>query len=261
MKRNLLSLEVISLLFSVISTISLFGRLGVISFSEWLTNVIDAYQLLFHPLLEFLFQPILYILEFNIEPWQIDFVVVVFLFVNRFLTDIIGHELVVFISNKDTNRERRRQIYKIKHKQFKRVCIWIYKYEIKIGQYKLIIFWFVRNIFLVFSLLVLVKIFGNLDVSYKPNKIDSSDVVTFFIAMYCFPIFIALKIALGFLIGSCLYLIKFIFYILNILKKPSFIIPGSLTKEFSLLKKQAKFCLTFTFIFLLVIGVNYKYLQ
>ena len=47
--KYLTSWSFIGLVFSILGTISLFGELGVITFSEWLNNVIDAYQLLVYP--------------------------------------------------------------------------------------------------------------------------------------------------------------------------------------------------------------------
>ena len=257
--RYLASWPFIGLVFSILGTISLFGELGVITFSEWLGNVIKAYQLLVYPLFKLIFSPLLGFLDLDIDPWEIDLIIVIFFFLNRFLADMVAYEFMQFFKSNAPPGKKRRFVLGVKTRPLRRACVYFYKLERKLSRYNVITLSVMRNLILLSALILLAKAFSDIEIS-RPEKIEVHHIVTFFIALYIFPLFSLAKVIFALAVGGVIYLLKYSLYIGGVVHKPTFEY-SKLFPELETLKSQALFCFQFTFGFLLIIGFNYKYLQ
>nr|VFK81095.1 MAG: hypothetical protein BECKSD772D_GA0070982_12194 [Candidatus Kentron sp. SD] len=202
--KYLTSWSFMGLVFSILGTISLFGELGIITFSEWLNNVIDAYQLLVYPLFKLIFSPLLTVLDLDIDPWEIDLIVIVFFFLNRFLADMVAYAFLQILKNDTPAKKQRSFILGVKYRSARRILVYLYKLEGKLSKYNIIMLAIIRNLVLLSALILLTKIFSGIEVS-RPERVEVLHIVIFFAALYVFPLFNLAVMLFYLAIGGTIY--------------------------------------------------------
>lgn len=264
--KKLFGWESASIIFSVFGTISLFGEIGVITFSQWLANVVEAYRHFVHPIFRFISEPLMRILDLRILPWQIDCILVIYFFVNRFIADMIVCNILSPSNITEYDRKRLRKIlFYWNSRRIRRILIWAYAMDKRYRDNWHLISSIVRNLILFFALCFLVYVFSDVDVSYKEDEYEVYHIVLFFMALYMFPIFVGLQIVLIFAGESTLFVIAYAMYILRLpliskiaSRKPKF--TPKFKVEYQLFLKQINFDAKFTVFFLFLIGLNYRFL-
>lgn len=85
--------EWIGIFISVVSVLSLFGKLGIVTFEEWLDNFLESYRNLFHPIINFILYPFMIVINFDLNSAQKDALVFYIFLLNRYIIDMISHSI------------------------------------------------------------------------------------------------------------------------------------------------------------------------
>lgn len=242
-----------------------------------------AAGLIVDPIVSVLLLPISKLFNYNFSLLQKDVFVVGFFIMDRFVSDIL--ETILLSKNIRDPRPfpysyLRKNIYK-NNKKLKKIFSLLFLWERKLEVYvrnRLLTEILKKSIAVILPAALAIKLGPPTDL--EKLALDISNIhgpfILLFSIIYFIPILPAVAFifysffdAVSFIICNLFYMCKYIFfYIINDKYRLSsglafkgFSISESAKELFNLTVKQVKFNLTFTALFFLIIGLNYKYLN
>ncbi len=273
----------VGLFFTVTSIISLFGELGEITLSEWLENFLEAYRIFVALVLDFVLYPVKQVFDFSLSATEKDILVIGFFFVDRLLADM----MLTFLAGIEGVKINKypKEIFRskllLRYRAARRLLL---RYFLVANGAKRVLSGHYVTLILrkVLAVGVPVWIITGDAASFILGMLAAHQedyIYLFFLFMFIVPIFCMFFYVLLAAIGIFQFFIFGFAYVVALLCSvflPVFtelrqillrkcktmkVVSDEGVLFFKLSMRQMKFNLTFTMVFLLIIGFNYKYLS
>lgn len=269
--------HVAGIFLTVISVINLFGEIGTLELSDWLANVTEAYRKVVYPVVDFITWPLTHWLHIQFDPWKKDMVVILSFFMNRYVSDFVSIQLADMMSpaNGRSNYSRKVRSHRLFNNTrlgrfYVRTCAFERRMALFAKKHRRVIHAVFTKLLTVCVLVAF--IFGIRELSdvdlFGENEYEYTELVFFFFCLFVIPAVFAFLLLANLLMSCCRYLIKILCFLVRKL-----LVRSSSSRRIAfpafrhsahrghckLLKKQMLFNLQFIALFMVFIGVNYKY--
>ena len=270
----------INFVLAVLTIINFFGDLGEITFSQWLQNVIDAYELIIMPIIAVVQFPFDFLFGIQFSDEQTNLMLMLFFMFDRLASDFL---LTVFNSMEtlavpEKPRELMKYDYFQKRKKLRRIFIRTHYAWAPVAKFLLkpTVNFIAKKLITILASVGIAYAAGNDTVIFTDQEAGHYMAV-FFLCLFAVPaicfILYFFQSLLGFVMSFLIYPVQVIVLLflkhgpkiwnwqtsLEPFKFNSMLEPPMQNQLFRLATRQLLFTLTFTVVVFIIIGVNYQF--